>query len=155
MNPCLQLLSDWRNQSRLGPTDRGRPLGKGQETDGESKATHSSQPQYQGPYHVHLPDSTLRPSWHNRTKQCCRRRHFPLQCCGRHQLPYQTNIVRLPPYASGHQQCCGRRHLPYQANTVRLLPHASGHQQCCGRHHLPYQANMVKPPIYLWATIVW
>ena len=27
-NLCLQLLSNWRNQSRLGPTDRGRPLGK-------------------------------------------------------------------------------------------------------------------------------
>ena len=54
LNPCLQLFSDWRSQSRLGPTDRGRLLGEDQETDGESKAWHSSQPQYQGPYPVHL-----------------------------------------------------------------------------------------------------
>ena len=47
---------------------------------------------------------------------------FALQCCGRHQLPYQTNTVRLPPHASRHQQCCRRRHLPYQANMVK--PHA-------------------------------
>jgi len=43
-NPCSLLSSDWRDQSRLGPTDRGRPLGKDQGTDGESKAAQSSQP---------------------------------------------------------------------------------------------------------------
>ena len=47
-NPCSPLFSDWRDQSRLRPTDRGRPLGKGQETDGESKARHTSQNAIQG-----------------------------------------------------------------------------------------------------------
>ena len=60
-NPSLQLFFDRRNQRRLGPADWGRPLGKDQKTYGESKAAHSSQPQYQGPYPVHLLDSTLRP----------------------------------------------------------------------------------------------
>jgi len=41
-NPFLQLLSDWRNQSHLGPTDQGCPLSKDWETNGESKAGHSS-----------------------------------------------------------------------------------------------------------------
>ena len=34
-NPCSLLFSDWRNQSRLGPTDRGRPPVKDQGTNGE------------------------------------------------------------------------------------------------------------------------
>ena len=41
--PCSLLFSDWRNQSQLGPTDRGRPLGEDQETNRASKAGHSSQ----------------------------------------------------------------------------------------------------------------
>ena len=28
LSPCSLLFSNWRDQSRLGPTDRGRPLGK-------------------------------------------------------------------------------------------------------------------------------
>ena len=41
--PCTLLFSDRRNQSRLGPTDRGRPLGRDQETNGESKVGRTSQ----------------------------------------------------------------------------------------------------------------
>ena len=41
--PCSLLFSDWRNQSRLGPIDRGRPLRKDQGTNGESKARRTSQ----------------------------------------------------------------------------------------------------------------
>jgi len=67
-NPCSLLFSNWRNQSRLGPTDQGRPLSKDQEIDVENKAGHSSQPQYQGLYPMHLHDSTMRPSWHDRTQ---------------------------------------------------------------------------------------
>ena len=40
-NLCLQLFSDWHSRSQLGPTDRGRLLGKDQETDGASKAGRS------------------------------------------------------------------------------------------------------------------
>ena len=41
--PYSLLFSDWRNQSRLGPTGRGRPPGRDQGTNGESKARRSSQ----------------------------------------------------------------------------------------------------------------
>ena len=41
--PYSLLFSDWRNQSRLGPTDLGRPPGKDQGTNGESKAERTSQ----------------------------------------------------------------------------------------------------------------
>ena len=102
------------------------------------KAGRSSQTQYQGPYPIHLQHSTdrasqkgaLPPSRHVVAQAVLWAPTFALQCCGRHQLPYQTNTVRLPPHASGHQQCYGRR-------------------------HLPYQANMVKPPTCLWASTVW
>ena len=47
-NPCSLLFSDWRDQSRLEPTDRGCPLGKDQETDGESKAGRTSQTAIRG-----------------------------------------------------------------------------------------------------------
>ena len=77
-------------KSRLGPTDRGRPLGKDQETDEESKAGDSNQPQHTCmTVPCDLPGMT-------EPKQCCRRRHFSLQCCGRRQLSYRTNTVRLP-----------------------------------------------------------
>jgi hypothetical protein len=35
--PRSPLFSDWHDQSRLGPTDRGRPLGRDQETCGEKQ----------------------------------------------------------------------------------------------------------------------
>ena len=35
--PCSLLFFDWRNQSRLGPTDRGRPPGKDQGTNEEEQ----------------------------------------------------------------------------------------------------------------------
>ena len=60
-NPCSLLFFDWRDQSRLEPTDRGRPLGKDQETGRASKTGHSSQPQYRGPYPVRLQDSVAEP----------------------------------------------------------------------------------------------
>ena len=52
--PCSPLFSDWRNQSRLGPTDRGRPSGKDQGTNGESKARRSSQTMIPGTVPCHL-----------------------------------------------------------------------------------------------------
>ena len=84
-NPCSLLFFDWRDQSRLGPTDRGRPLGKDQETDRADKAGCTSQTAIPGsvPYTpveivlCNLPSTT-------EPKQCCRRQHFPLQYCGRH-----------------------------------------------------------------------
>ena len=42
-NPYSLLFSDWRDQSRLGPIDRGRPLRKDQGTNGESEAGRTSQ----------------------------------------------------------------------------------------------------------------
>ena len=72
--PCLLLFSDWHDQSRLEPTNRGRLLGKDQETDGESKARRTSQTAIPGtipctPVETILYDlpSTTEP------KQCCRR----------------------------------------------------------------------------------
>ena len=41
--PYSLLFFDWRNQSRLGPTDRGHPLRWDQGTNEESKARHISQ----------------------------------------------------------------------------------------------------------------
>ena len=41
--PYSPLFSDWHNQSRLEPTDRGCPLGKDQGMNGESKAERTSQ----------------------------------------------------------------------------------------------------------------
>ena len=41
--PCSLLFFDWRNQSQLGPTNRGRVLRKDQGMDGESKARRTSQ----------------------------------------------------------------------------------------------------------------
>ena len=40
--PCSPLFSDWRNQSRLGPTDRGHLPGKDQGTNRKSMARHTS-----------------------------------------------------------------------------------------------------------------
>ena len=54
LNLYLQLFSDWRSRSRLGPTDRGRTLGEDQVTGGAGKVGHLSQPQYRGPYPIHL-----------------------------------------------------------------------------------------------------
>jgi len=48
LNPCSLLFSDWRDQSQLGSTDRGRPLSKDQQTDGESKAGRTSHNQNTG-----------------------------------------------------------------------------------------------------------
>ena len=42
-SPCSPLFSDWHDQSRLGPTDWGRPLGRDQEMCGESRARCTSQ----------------------------------------------------------------------------------------------------------------
>ena len=42
-SPCSPFFSDCYDQSRLGSTDRGRPLGKDQRTNRESKARHTSQ----------------------------------------------------------------------------------------------------------------
>ena len=41
--PCSLLFPNWRNQSRLGPSDRARPLGEDRGTNGESKLGHTSQ----------------------------------------------------------------------------------------------------------------
>ena len=84
-NPCSPLFSDWRDQSRLGPTDRGRPLGKDQETDGESKVGLTSQTSIPRTI-LCTPAETVLYNLPGTTepKQCCRRRHFPLQYCGRH-----------------------------------------------------------------------
>ena len=49
--PAYELLSNWHSQCRLGPTDRGRPLGRDQETDGESKARRTSQTTILGTVH--------------------------------------------------------------------------------------------------------
>ena len=84
-NPCSRLFSDWRDQNRLGPTDREHPLGKDPGTNGESKVGHTSQTTIPGtvPYTpaetvlYDLPDTT-------EPKQCCRNQHFSLQYCGRH-----------------------------------------------------------------------
>ena len=74
---------------------------------GVSKAGHSSQPQYQGPYPVHLQDNTLQPTWRVRTQAVLWTPTFSLQCCGRHQLPYQTNTVRLPHMPLGINNVMG------------------------------------------------
>ena len=122
--PCSLLFSDWRNQSRLGPTDRRHPLGKDQEMDGESKAGRTSQTSIPGtiPYTpaetvlCNLPDT---------------------QCCGCRDLPYRVHMVKPPtclwaptvlwapgftiPSAHGEiphmtlgiNSVCRCRHLPY------------------------------------------
>ena len=46
--PCSPLFSDWHDQSRLGLSDRGRPLGKDQGTNGESKPGRTSQTKIPG-----------------------------------------------------------------------------------------------------------
>ena len=68
-DPCSLLFSDWRDRSRLEPTDRGRPLGKDQEMDGENKVGRTSQIAILGtvPY-TPTENSTLRPPWHDRTQ---------------------------------------------------------------------------------------
>ena len=77
--PCSLLFSDWRNQSRLGPTDRGRLLGKDQETDGESKAGRTSQTSIPGTILCTLAEIVLcNLPGTTEPKQCCRRQHFPL-----------------------------------------------------------------------------
>jgi len=83
--PCSPLFSDWRNQSRLGSTDRRRPLGRDQETCGESRARRTSQTTIPGTI-PRTPAETVLCDLPGMTepKQYCRRRHFPLQYCGRH-----------------------------------------------------------------------
>ena len=41
--PCSPLFSDWRDQGRLDPSDRGRPLGRNQGTNRKSKPRRTSQ----------------------------------------------------------------------------------------------------------------
>ena len=93
-NPCSLLFSNWRIQGRMGLTDRGRPLGKDQETDRESKAGRTSQTAIPRtvsctPAEIVLPCIPAETVLCNlpgttEPKQCCRRRHFPLQYYGRH-----------------------------------------------------------------------
>ena len=58
---------NWRIQSRLGLTDRGRPLGKDQGTDGKRKAGRTSQNHNTRDRTLYTYiNSTLQPPWHNR-----------------------------------------------------------------------------------------
>ena len=62
------LLTALLRLARSEPTDRGRPLGKDRETDGESKAGRTSQTAIPGTVPcTPTENSTLRPSWHDRT----------------------------------------------------------------------------------------
>ena len=86
----------------MGPTDWGRPLGKDQRTNGESKAKRTSQTMVPGtvpctPTEIalyNLPD----------TNSIVGADIFLYSIVGAIKLLYG----KAPPHASGHQQCCGR-----------------------------------------------
>ena len=95
--PCSPLFSDWRNQSRLGPTDRGRPPRKDQGTNGESKARRTSQTTIPRTVPCTPTDIVL-----------C---NLPItsNVVGADIFPYSivgvinSHTIRLPPHASGHR----------------------------------------------------
>ena len=68
-NPCSWLFSDWHDQSRLGPTDRERPLGRDQETYGEKQGNaHKSNHNTRDRTLYTCKNNTLQPPWHNRAQ---------------------------------------------------------------------------------------
>ena len=153
-NPCLQLFSDWRSRSQLGPTDRERPLGEDQETNGESKAGHSSQTaiprtvpytpigQYrqdmseecpatfqacQNPSSVVGADICPTVLWALSTAILDKHGKAPPTC------PWASIVLWVPTFT-----------LPGEHGKNPLC--ASGHQQCDRHQHQPYHKKTMQPP---------
>ena len=114
-NSFSLLFSNWRIQSRLGLTDRGRPLGKDQRADGESKTGCTSQTMIPGTVPC-TPVEIVLCNLPN-TNSVVGTDIFPYSIVG----VINSHTVSLPPHASEHRQCCRGQDLPYRVNVVQLL----------------------------------
>ena len=114
-------------------------------------------PQYQGPYPVHVPDSTLRPSWHDRTQEVLYAPTFSPTVLWAPLTPIPDKYGKAPPtclwasivlwvptftvpgehdktpYIHPGTNSVADADVCHTRRRQHNLPRASDIQQCCGR----------------------